>query len=138
MDVASIRFHNSAKHPFQVAPFEEVEVFEVGDPFTLRNGYVIGGFNPDGLLQTITTIDNGEKTDVKLEFIRYGTRARGDKSGAYLFLPDGEAKAMEVVKPRVRIIEGKIISYVEVFLPYVKHTAIIKSSPGNLPLVHSI
>ena len=27
------------------------------------------------------------KTEAKIEFIQYGTRSRGDKSGAYLFLP---------------------------------------------------
>ena len=26
-------------------------------------------------------------TEAKIEFIQYGTRSRGDKSGAYLFLP---------------------------------------------------
>ena len=63
--------------------------------------------------------------------MRYGTRSRGDKSGAYLFLPDGEAKVMPIEKPYVRIIEGKLLSFVEVHLPFVKHVVTLKSSPGN-------
>lgn len=62
-------------------------------------------------------------------FCRYGTRRSGDKSGAYLFLPDGAAKVMAVERPYVRVIQGKIVSYVQVHLPYVKHTVTLKSSP---------
>lgn len=65
------------------------------------------------------------------EFIAYGTRQNGDKSGAYLFLPDGPAELLPVEKPYVRVIEGKLLSYVEVFLPHVKHVVTLKSSPGK-------
>ena len=113
-----------------MAPFEEPEVYEVGETFMLQNGYVRAEFSPDGLLQSITTIDDKIKSPVNLEFVRYGTRARGDKSGAYLFLPDGEAKKLEVKQPFVRIVEGKVVSYVEVFLPWGRHVVTLKSSPG--------
>ena len=39
------------------------------------------------MLQAITTKDDAVKTEAKLEFMEYGTKARGDKSGAYLFMP---------------------------------------------------
>lgn len=129
MDIAHVRIHNSVNHPFQVAPFDEVEVYEHGEEFALQNGYVRAAFNKDGLLQSMTTLDDKIKTDMKLEFVRYGTRRSGDKSGAYLFLPDGMAQVMPVENPYVRIIEGKIVSYVQVRLPYVKHTVTLKSSP---------
>ncbi len=112
-------------------PFSSIEVFERGDAFTLQNGYVRAEFDPDGMLQKITTLDDKKETQVKLEFVRYGTRKRGDKSGAYLFLPDGEAKPMEVEAPRVRVVEGKLYSYVEVRLPFCKHTVYLKTSPGK-------
>ena len=48
-----------------------------------------------------------------------------------MFLPDGEAKPILVENPYVRIIEGKLLSYVEVHLPFVKHVITLKSSPGN-------
>ena len=63
--------------------------------------------------------------------MQYGTKSRGDKSGAYLFMPDGEATVIEAHSPLVRIIEGKILSYVEVNTPWAKHTVTLKSSPGK-------
>lgn len=72
MDIAHVRIHNSANHPFQVAPFEEVEVFEQGKEFGLQNGYVSAAFDENGLLQSLTTLDDKVKTDCKLEFVRYG------------------------------------------------------------------
>ena len=57
-------------------------------------------------------------------------RSRGDKSGAYLFLPDGEAKPIRVENPKVKVITGKVTSYVEVFTQFCKHTVTLRSSPG--------
>jgi alpha-mannosidase II len=65
-----------------------------------------------------------------IEFVQYGTRSRGDKSGAYLFLPDGPGKVRDVGRPLIRVIEGKIRSQVEVVTPWVKHIVTINSSPG--------
>ena len=67
--------------------------------------------------------------------MRYGTRRSGDKSGAYLFLPDGPAKPIPVEGPLVRIVEGKIISYIEVVLAFAIHTVTLKSSPGEITFV---
>lgn len=36
--------------------------------------------------------EDGETRKVKVQFSWYGTTNKKDKSGAYLFLPDGEAK----------------------------------------------
>ena len=38
----------------------------------------------------ITTTEDNVKTETMIEFVQYGTRSRGDKSGAYLFLPGTE------------------------------------------------
>ena len=70
MDVANIRIHNSQEHPFQVSPFEEAQVFETGEDFSLQNGYIRAHFNKDGFLQDITTLDDKVKTELKLEFIK--------------------------------------------------------------------
>eukprot|EP00095_Tigriopus_kingsejongensis_P010888 maker-scaffold1216_size55193-snap-gene-0.9 protein:Tk10888 transcript:maker-scaffold1216_size55193-snap-gene-0.9-mRNA-1 annotation:"alpha-mannosidase 2" len=131
MSVASLKIHNSVKHPFQVAPFSEVVVVNEGTPFDMQNGYVKADFDSDGILQSITSVDDKLKTEVKLEFVIYGTRKSGDKSGAYLFMPDGPAQILKIETPIVRIVQGKLISYVEVFLPFCKHIAILKSSPGE-------
>lgn len=36
--------------------------------------------------------DDGKRHEVKVQFSWYGTTSKKDKSGAYLFLPDGESK----------------------------------------------
>ena len=130
MDVAHIRIHHSNNHPFQVTPFEDAEVYEKGEDFALQNGYVRAEFNANGFLQSITTLDDKIKTPMSLEFMTYGTRSRGDKSGAYLFLPDGEAKPMTVNSPYVRIIEGKLVSFVQVATRSFRHKVFLRSSPG--------
>ncbi len=129
--MASIRLLNQAHHPFQVEPFSSLEVFERGDAFTLQNGYVRAEFDPDGLLQKVTTLDDRQESPVRLSFVRYGTRRSGDKSGAYLFLPDSEAKTVKVEAPKVKVVEGKILSYVEVRLPFCTHVVTLKTSPGK-------
>ena len=45
-------------------------------------------------------------------------------------MPDGEASVIQIRSPLVRIIEGKVLSYVEVHTPFGKHTVTLKSSPG--------
>ncbi len=54
----------------QVAPFEDPEVYEVGESFMLQNGYVRAEFNADGMLEGITTIDDRKKDQVKLVSMR--------------------------------------------------------------------
>ena len=46
-------------------------------------------------------------------------------------MPDGEAKVVEVRAPLVRIVEGKVLSYVEVHTPWVTHRVTLHSSPGK-------
>ena len=70
MDVANIRIHNSQDHPFQARPFEEAQVFEAGEDFSLQNGYIRAHFDKDGFLQDVTTLDDKVKTEMKLEFIK--------------------------------------------------------------------
>ena len=44
------------------------------------------------LLQSVTLNDSGKHYTTRLEFLIYGTRQSKSKSGAYLFLPSGEAQ----------------------------------------------
>ena len=48
-------------------PFQEVDVFETGEAFELRNGYVRASFDKDGMLQAVTTIDDGKTTKTQLQ-----------------------------------------------------------------------
>lgn len=43
----------------------------------------------------------GDVYKSELEFIQYGTRLANEKSGAYLFLPDGDAKVRNGCKKSV-------------------------------------
>lgn len=47
--------------------------------------------------QSIKYKDDPQEVKVQMQFVVYGTRPSKDKSGAYLFLPDGKAK---VFSPR--------------------------------------
>ena len=44
------------------------------------------------LFQSIMRKTDGAVTEVAIDFVTYGTKASGDRSGAYLFLPDGPAE----------------------------------------------
>ena len=71
----------------KVAPFDSVELKAQGSKFALSNTHVVAEFDGSGLLAAITTLNDKIKTKTNIEFIEYGTRRSGDKSGAYLFLP---------------------------------------------------
>lgn len=43
-------------------------------------------------MQSIKRKDDPQEVKVQMQFMVYGTRPSKDKSGAYLFLPDGKAK----------------------------------------------
>lgn len=47
-------------------------------------------------LQSIKRKDDPQEVKVQMQFMIYGTRPSKDKSGAYLFLPDGKAKVSSV------------------------------------------
>lgn len=47
---------------------------------------------PSHHLQSIKRKDDSQEVKVQMQFMMYGTRPSKDKSGAYLFLPDGKAK----------------------------------------------
>ncbi|KAI6186000.1 Glycoside hydrolase and Glycosyl hydrolases 38 domain containing protein [Aphelenchoides besseyi] len=84
--------------------FEEAKRIPTDDQFQLFNDYLTANFDSkSGYLQSID-YKGQTKTDIQMEFIRYGARSHnperfskgGDSlSGAYLFLPDGPAKSLE-------------------------------------------
>lgn len=64
-------------------------------------------------------------------FCRYGARHTVEKSGAYLFLPDGDASPIQIENTIVKVIEGPIFSSVIVHLPYVQHKSTLYNTPGK-------
>lgn len=107
--------------------------------FTVENGLVAVEFSGStGLIRSITlseSKDDGSKPEtvkvnVNLEFVKYGTTNKKDKSGAYLFMPDGPAKAVITTSPLIRVVKGRILTEVHVFLDKIFHVVRIKNVPG--------
>ncbi|CAG9763918.1 unnamed protein product [Ceutorhynchus assimilis] len=107
----------------------KAEIFESPSEFSFQNARVAVSFNKMGLLKAVKT---GTTTvPVHLDFAKYGVAQRqNDRSGAYLFLPDGDATELKVENAVVNTIEGPILSSVTVQLPYVLHKAVLYNTPG--------
>ncbi|CAJ1099312.1 alpha-mannosidase 2x-like [Octopus vulgaris] len=100
-------------------------------PFSLENYYMKAGFSQaTGLLQNITFKAEGITHPVSIKFVTYGTRKSSEKSGAYLFLPDGEGREVTIVDPFIRVIQGTVVSEVSVFVENVEHVVRLYNSPG--------
>lgn len=83
-------------------------------------------------MQSMTLKDSQQTVKTEVQFLIYGTRSSKEKSGAYLFLPDGPAKSLEYENPLVRVIMGPVVSEVHSILPHVHHVVRLYSSPGSL------
>ncbi|NWY18875.1 MA2A1 mannosidase, partial [Aphelocoma coerulescens] len=94
------------------------------DNIILENAYMKLWFSGmSGLLEKINTKEDGKNHQMKVEFAWYGTTSNRDKSGAYLFLPDGDAKPYIFTDPPViRVAHGKIFSEVVCFFHHMTHT----------------
>uniref|UniRef100_A0A8B9IRY8 Mannosidase alpha class 2A member 1 n=1 Tax=Amazona collaria TaxID=241587 RepID=A0A8B9IRY8_9PSIT len=94
------------------------------DNIILENSYMKLWFSGmSGLLEKIGTKEDGKNHQMKVEFAWYGTTSNRDKSGAYLFLPDGDAKPYIFTDPpTIRVTHGRIFSEVVCFFNHVTHT----------------
>lgn len=101
-------------------------------PFYIQSQSLTLGFSgTTGLLESIRRKDDPQETKVQVQFLTYGTRASKDKSGAYLFLPDGNAKPyIQKDPPIVRVVEGPLFSEVVTYYQHVQQTVRIHNIPG--------
>ncbi|XP_023068028.1 alpha-mannosidase 2 isoform X1 [Piliocolobus tephrosceles] len=89
---------------------------------TLENSFVLLRFDQTGLMKQMMTKEDGKHHEVSVQFSWYGTTIKRDKSGAYLFLPDGNAKPyVYTTPPFVRVTHGRIYSEVTCFFDHVTH-----------------
>lgn len=58
---------------------------------TIKNSYFEAVFDSDTGMLIDIGMDGGELKKANIRFMKYGTVASKDRSGAYLFLPDGQA-----------------------------------------------
>uniref|UniRef100_A0A8C1GRS8 Alpha-mannosidase n=1 Tax=Cyprinus carpio TaxID=7962 RepID=A0A8C1GRS8_CYPCA len=72
-----------------------------------------------------------QEVRVQIQFLTYGTRPSKDKSGAYLFLPDGNAKPyLQREAPAVRVVEGPLFAEVVAHYQHFQQTVRIHNVPG--------
>ncbi|XP_057692504.1 alpha-mannosidase 2x isoform X2 [Corythoichthys intestinalis] len=106
---------------------------QLADPqmFHISSQFLTLGFSgTTGLLETIKHKDYQE-IKVQMHFMMYGTRTSKDKSGAYLFLPDGKATPYEHKEPpEVRVVEGPLFSEVVAYYQHFQQAIRIHNVPG--------
>ncbi|XP_077452238.1 alpha-mannosidase 2x isoform X1 [Stigmatopora argus] len=106
---------------------------QLADPqtFYISSQFLRLGFSgTTGLLESIKHKDYQE-IKVQMHFMVYGTRPSKDKSGAYLFLPDGKAMPYEQKQPpEVRVVEGPLFSEVVAYYRHFQQAIRIHNVPG--------
>ncbi|XP_061856079.1 alpha-mannosidase 2x isoform X3 [Colius striatus] len=110
-----------------------VRVFPAAaEDFCLENQHLQACFwGHSGLLKSIRRAGEEREQRVSSEFLVYGTRTSKDKSGAYLFLPDGEAKPYAPKDPPVvRVTEGPLFSEVASYYQHVQTVVRLYKVPG--------
>uniref|UniRef100_A0A8C6RC18 Glycosyl hydrolase family 38 C-terminal domain-containing protein n=1 Tax=Nannospalax galili TaxID=1026970 RepID=A0A8C6RC18_NANGA len=100
--------------------------------FAISNHYMQVWFSGrTGLLKSIRRVDEEQEQQVDMRFLIYGTRMSKDKSGAYLFLPDGKAKPYVPKKPPVlRVTEGPFFSEVVAYYEHFHQVVRLYNLPG--------
>ncbi|XP_041853892.1 alpha-mannosidase 2x [Melanotaenia boesemani] len=91
----------------------------------------LGFSGATGLLESIRRKDDPQEVKVQMQFVVYGTHPSKDKSGAYLFLPDGKAKPYNQKEPPVvRVVEGPLFSEVVAHYQHFQQIIRIHNVPG--------
>jgi len=90
-------------------------------------------FSKNGFISSINNENRKISIPISLKFLKYNTRFRGDKSGAYLFLPNGPATPLEnPQKPIVIVSEGLLESSVQVGLTFCTHKVILRGEDPEI------
>lgn len=83
-------------------------------------------FNELGLLKSLSTDSSTGKVPIHLEFLKYGVRKGQERSGAYLFLPDGPAVRLNIDNAAVLVTKGNLESSIATGLPFATHESILR------------
>lgn len=125
---SSVKVFNHYAEVSAPTGFPHIEVSPSASDFLLHNARVSAAFNNLGLLKAIKL--STSTIPVHLDFVKYGARYGEERSGAYLFLPDGDATSLQIENTIVKVIEGPILSSVTVQLPHVLHTVTLFNTTG--------
>ncbi|XP_065216623.1 alpha-mannosidase 2-like isoform X1 [Planococcus citri] len=132
VNMASLKIMNS----FTISSdLERVREFIKDRPpvseFSIQNEKLSVAFRPNGLIKAISLKNTDFTVPIHLHFIKYGCRHQSRvMCGAYLFIPDGDARTVDCADPMVKIIEGKLISSVITYCDYVVHAVNIFNAVG--------
>lgn len=87
-------------------------------------------FTRDGLLKSVSIDSSSENVPVHVSFMYYGARAGKERSGAYLFLPNGAAQPMRLPHdppPTVIVMRGPLESSVTAGLTFAVHENVLRA-----------
>jgi alpha-mannosidase II len=97
-------------------------------------------FNKHGILKSLSQDSKSSVVPVHLEFMKYGTRTKyGQRSGAYLFLPDGPAQKLDIKEnPTVVVVNGQLEASISTGLSFVVCESILRSGGDALEIRNSV
>lgn len=103
--VSTRNYHFPKSDYFDITPLEDKDII-------FNNDFMTAIFDSNkGVLKKVTK--SLIETEVRVEFLQYGTNVNNkeDRSGAYLFFPDGEAtRISDMDRPQIIVINGGLIS----------------------------
>ncbi|XP_069748745.1 alpha-mannosidase 2 isoform X2 [Narcine bancroftii] len=113
--------------PFKISVLESSP-----DDITVENANLKAWFSRiTGFLEKISTKEDGKQYPISIQFWLYGTTINRDKSGAYLFLPNGEAQPYTFAKPPIlRILRGPLFSEVVCIYRHFVHSVQLSNVYG--------
>lgn len=98
------------------------------------NAGISASFNSMGLLKSMST-SSSDNVPIHLEFLKYGARRGAERSGAYLFLPDGIATPFKrAVSSTVLLTKGPLESSVAAGFPFAIHENILRANENAIEI----
>ncbi|KAL8619582.1 hypothetical protein ACOMHN_019638 [Nucella lapillus] len=123
-------FTLGTKLPFRISAAK-------GELFQIQSHMLTATFSAcTGTLQHIMRKSDDLSHKVGVKFMTYSTGSWTnpfkEKSGAYIFMPDGPAKGLEVKYTGMIVVEGELMSSVHTFLPDITHVMSVYNTTGPL------
>nr|CAD7454168.1 unnamed protein product [Timema tahoe] len=127
---ASLKMLNMLGDIPKIEGFQNIEVIPDGKEFSISSDQISAVFTAQGLLKAVTLKSSGTTFPLHVDLARYSARPGKERSGAYLFLPDGQAVMLTLDRPLVMVVEGPLLAQVRVLLPEVQHYITLYNTPG--------
>ncbi|XP_065841742.1 alpha-mannosidase 2-like isoform X2 [Oscarella lobularis] len=107
----------------------EFDITSQQGSINIKNDFLSASFSKNqGLIELVRR--EKDSVHIGMQFLTYGTTNAKDRSGAYLFLPDGPARAVQEDATSIRLSSGILVESVVAQLPYVTQTTRLIQSSG--------